>query len=65
MRPKLWIRPLHRLCCLLTTAYEPFNVDVAHLLAAEEGVVLQDHLVRVPDDHSQFPVGRLPENIQN
>ena len=39
----------------------PFDVDVAHLLAGEEGVVLQHHLVRVPDYHAQLPVARLPE----
>ena len=32
----------------------PFNVDVTHFITRKEGIVLQDHLVCVPNDHPQL-----------
>ena len=44
------IRGLH-----VVRALDPaLDVDVAHLLPREEGVVLQHHVVRVPDDAAQL-----------
>ena len=39
---------------VLLAAHPSLHIDVAHLLACEEGVVLQHHVVRVPDDAAQF-----------
>ena len=43
-------------CLTIFGAFEPsFDIDVAHLLPAEEGVVFENHLVCVPDDDAQLP----------
>ena len=44
------VRGLHVLLSL-----EPaLDVNIAHFFSCEEGIVLQDHIVGVPDDHAQF-----------
>ena len=43
----------------------PFDVDVAHLVAGEECVVLENNFVRVPDDHPQLVRRRLPRRDVN
>lgn len=42
-----------------TRCYLPFHVDVGHLFAGEEGIVLQHDVVRVPDHHAQLVRLRL------
>ena len=38
----------------------PLDIDVTHLLPSEECVVLEHHLVSVPDDDPQLPGARFP-----
>ncbi len=45
---------------VLLTLDPALDVDVAHLLPGEEGVVLQHHVVRVPDDAAQLVALGLP-----
>jgi len=43
----------------------PSDKYVTRLLAGEDVVVLQDDLVRVPDDHPQFKPGQQNQHLQD